>query len=158
MIKPKEVTVTGVDGETKTFVIHKFSATDGREIVAKYPISALPKIGDYEVNADTMYKLMAYVGISLDSANPENLTMLKTKALVDNHVTDFKMLAELELAILEYNTNFLKSGKASKLLSGLESKVTELISKTLMDSLARYSRQGEQRSKNSEKTTRSKTH
>jgi hypothetical protein len=158
MIKPKEVTVTGIDGETKTFVIHKFPATVGREIVAKYPVSALPKIGDYETNADTMYKMMAYVGISLDKASPESLTFLKTKALVDNHVTDFKMLAELELAILEYNTNFLKSGKASKLLGGLKTEVTELISKTLMDSLARYSRQAGQRSKNSEKTTRSKTH
>jgi hypothetical protein len=157
MIKPKEVEITGLDGETRTFVIHRLPATVGREVVAKYPISSLPKLGDYEVNEEVSYKMLAYVGVKLDSSDPNKLTMLRTKALVDNHVTDWQMLGKLEMAMLEYNTNFLASGKASELLSGLKTEVTEWISKTLTDSLERYSRQEKPRSKNSKKTTRSKT-
>lgn len=49
LIKPKEITVIDSDREEHTFIISRLPATIGREILAKYPLSNAPKIGDYEV-------------------------------------------------------------------------------------------------------------
>lgn len=141
LLYPKEVTVKDIDGNEKTFIISKMPAMDGRELVAKYPVSALPKVGDYKTNVETMLLMMQYVGVKTETG----LIRLKTKALIDNHLTDWGMLGSLELEMLEYNTNFLKSGKASKLLDSLENKVTEWTSKMLTDLLERYSQKNKQR-------------
>lgn len=56
LIKPKEVAIKDVDGLEKLFVISRLPATVGREILAKYPLSNAPKIGDYEVSKEAMLK------------------------------------------------------------------------------------------------------
>ncbi|MBC8653148.1 hypothetical protein GQR86_07550 [Providencia vermicola] len=56
LIKPKEVAIKDVDGVEKIFVISRLPATVGREILAKYPLSNAPKIGDYEVSKEAMLK------------------------------------------------------------------------------------------------------
>ena len=53
LIQPKEIEVSG-----KIYRISKFPATVGREIVAKYPVSNMPKLGDYKVREEIMTKLM----------------------------------------------------------------------------------------------------
>lgn len=140
LLYPKDVTVKDIDGNEKTFIMSKMPAMDGRELVAKYPVSALPKVGDYQTNVETLLLMMQYVGVKTETG----LIRLKTKALIDNHLNDWCMLASLELKMLEYNTNFLKNGKASKLLSSLESEVTAWASKMLTDLLERYSQKNKQ--------------
>ena len=49
MIQPREITIADQDGKERRYILSKFPAVEGREIVAKYPISALPKLGDYAV-------------------------------------------------------------------------------------------------------------
>lgn len=110
MIQPKELTIETTAGD-KTFLLSKFPAVAGREIVAKYPLSGLPKLGDYAVNEETMLKLMAYVGVPREGTQPP--LMLTTRALVDNHVPDWEALAKLEIAMLEYNCSFFGNGKTS---------------------------------------------
>lgn len=130
MIEPKEITVSGIDGVEKAYIISKLPATVGREVVAKYPVSAMPKIGDYQVNEEIMLKLMKYVAVVTDNGTQ---LALSTKALIDNHCTDWQALAKLEMAMLEYNTNFLSSGKVSQLLNAFGEKVPALITKILTD-------------------------
>jgi hypothetical protein len=43
MLYPKPLELRTAAGDEKTFVLHKFPATVGREIVAKYPVANLPK-------------------------------------------------------------------------------------------------------------------
>ena len=136
MIEPKEVTVAGIDGSEKTFIISKLPATVGREVVAQYPVSAMPKVGDYQVNEQIMLKMMGYVAVPTETGN--NIP-LSTKALIDNHCADWQVLAKLEMAMLEYNTSFFGDGKVSKLLSGFAETVPQLITKILTDSLAQLS-------------------
>jgi len=140
LIEPKETMVTGVDGAEYTFTISKLPATVGREVVATYPVSAMPKLGDYEVNEKIMLKMLKYVAIDLDG----RLQTLQTKALIDNHCADWQVLAKLELAMLEYNTSFFGNGKASRALEGLGEKVQQLILKILTDFSAQSSRKGKQ--------------
>ncbi|HDF2341282.1 TPA: hypothetical protein PC598_000822 [Morganella morganii] len=134
LIKPKEVQIKDVDGIEKTFVISRLPAVTGREILAKYPLSNAPKIGDYEVSKEAMLKMMAYVCVVSDGEE----IPLKTQTLIDNHVPDGESLIRLELEMLKYNTSFFGTGGNSGFLPFLISKVGSSLPsviKTLMASL-----------------------
>jgi len=112
MLEPKETIIDG-----KTYIISKFPAIDGREIITQYPLSATPKIGDYQTNKEIMLKIMGYVAIKLPSNN-QNLT-LSTQDLVNNHVPNWEVLLKLEWAMMEYNCSFFHEGKVSSFLENL---------------------------------------
>ncbi|ENN8378240.1 hypothetical protein ACAX46_003701 [Providencia rettgeri] len=134
LIKPKEVAIKDVDGIEKLFIISRLPATVGREILAKYPLSNAPKIGDYEVSKEAMLKMMAYVCVTIDG---EEIS-LKTQTLIDNHVPDGESLIRLELEMLKYNTSFFGNDGSQGFLHFLLSKVSgslPSIIKTLMGSL-----------------------
>lgn len=137
LIQPKEIEVpTGAGDEgTRTYVISKLPATVAREVITQYPVSAIPKLGDYARNEELMIKLMGYVEVP-------GVGALKTRALIDNHVPDFETLARLEMAMLEYNCSFFAKGKASGFLVSLAEKVQALITSTLTDSLRALSKKG----------------
>ena len=144
MIEPKEVTVKDIAGNDHAFVISKVPATVGREIVATYPVSMVPKIGDYQVNEAIMLKMMSYVA----AVGPDGQEIkLQTRQLIDNHCADWQVLARLEMQMLEYNTSFFANGKISTLLSKYSEKVPQLITKILTDSLAQLSQREKQPSK-----------
>jgi hypothetical protein len=130
---PKEITVTTQDGQERSYIISKFPTIAGREIVAKYPVSAMPKVGDYEVNKDVMLKLMAFVAVKTDNGE----LRLTTSTLVDNHVPDWETLAKIELEMIGYNCSFFQNGKASTFLENIKAESQKLISSTLTDSLER---------------------
>ena len=76
----------------------------GREIVAKYPVSALPKLGDYAVNEEVMLKLMSFVAVQVG----ESQQRLSSRAMINNHVPDFETLAKIEMKMMEYNCSFFR--------------------------------------------------
>lgn len=137
LLKPQDFTIKTLDGEEKTYILSRVPAVACREIVAKYPTSILPKIGDYAVSEDTMLKLMSYVGVALATGNVQRLT---TRALVDNHVPDWETLAKLEGAMLDYNTSFFSHGALSSLSADLGQNMKRWISSTLTDLLAALSK------------------
>lgn len=135
LISPKSITITTQDGSEKSYLISKFPAVQGREIVAKYPLSSLPKLGDYEINEQTMLKLMKFVAVERDGVEIK----LENKSLVDNHVPDWETLAKIEMAMIEYNCSFFANGRASTFLEGIAQKAKSLTTKTLMDLLGQLS-------------------
>lgn len=139
LIKPEEITVLDGEDNPIVFVISRLPATVAREVITQYPISAAPKIGDYARNEELMLKMLAYAGVAGKGANGEPL-MLKTRALIDNHVPDFETLVRLEMAMLEKNCSFFARGKASNYLGSLVDKVQALITSTLTDSLRSLSK------------------
>jgi hypothetical protein len=125
MIEPKEIEIDG-----KTFILSKFPAVAGREIIARYTSSAIPKVGDYKVNEEIMQKMMMYVGVKIhDKSAP---LMLTTTALIDNHTGNWETLAKLEVAMMEYNCSFFLSGRVSTFLQDIAQKIPESISKILI--------------------------
>jgi len=150
MLKPKTVTIRNRDGVEKAFVISRVPAVEMREIVATYPLSAMPKIGDYKVNEAVMLKMLAYVGVPRDGGEP---LMLTTKVLVDNHAGDWEALARLEIAMFEYNTSFFDQGVVSTFLEAMLPKVSTLISSMLTGLLEQLSQAAKRVSKNSDTTT-----
>lgn len=136
MIDEKEIELNG-----RKFILSKFPATVGREIISKYPISAMPKLGDYAVNEQTMFKLMTYVQVDLGNGNKQALT---TRELIDNHTKDWETCVKLEWEMLRYNCSFFQNGEASTFFEGILQKAQQLIIKTLMDSSAQLSQKGAQ--------------
>ena len=124
MIEPKEEEIDG-----KIYILSKFPAIAGREIIAKYPISILPKIGDYQVSEETMLKLMCYVGIPRKDSQP---LMLTTKVLIDNHVKDWEVLLKIESLMMEYNCSFFRNGRISTFFQDVAQNIPAWISKTLI--------------------------
>jgi len=135
LLKPKRIEVTTQDGETRAYFVSRFPAVQGREIIAKYPLSAMPKLGDYAVNEETMLKLMGYVAVPKPDDPDAPGLCLTTRALVDNHVPDWEALARVEIAMMEYNVSFFGNGRASTFFAGFAKKAQAWISKTLTDSL-----------------------
>lgn len=150
MIKPKEFAAKDFDGNEKTFIISKLPATLGREILAKYPVSNIPKLGEYQASEEAMLKLLSHVAVPVDGRDePLRLT---TRTLIDNHVADGEQLLRLEMAMMEYNYSFFGKGGASGFFESLIKKHLPLIMKTLTDSLPQSSQRDLQASPISKKS------
>lgn len=140
LIDPKELELKDQNGTVRKFLISKFPAVAGREIVAKYPVTNMPKIGEYQLSEEIMLKAMQYVARVPDGGSAP--IVLSTRALVDNHAGDWETLAKLEWALLEYNVSFFGQGLNSASFESLARKAVEWISKTLMASSAQSSPTG----------------
>src|SRR3954470_6402590 len=113
LIDPSELVLQDDQGKPHKYILSKFPAVQGREIIAKYPTSALPKIGDYAVSEEVMLKLMCFVA----AESSGTLVRLTTRVLVDNHVPTWEMLAKIEMAMMEKNCSFFRRGTLSASLA-----------------------------------------
>ena len=113
-----------IDG--KTYILSKFPAVAGREIVCKYPLSGLPKLGDYGVNEETMFKLMKYVAVKLPDGKQ---LALENRALIDNHIDSWETLTKIEYAMMEYNCSFFRNGRILSFFEDFVQKLPQWISK-----------------------------
>lgn len=141
LLEPKETEVNG-----RTYILSKFPAVAGREIISKYPTANLPKLGNYTVSEETMLKLMKYVAVPIEGREPMCLT---NRDLINNHVPDWETLVKLEWRMLEYNCSFFQNGKSSAFLDKLAGMLAKLkITETLTDLSAKSSQAGKQPSTN----------
>jgi len=128
LIKPKEVEIKDLDGMSKSFVISRLPAIDARKMIAMYPVSNMPKIGDYQSSEEAMLLLLKYVEVTGSNGEPIRLA---TKALVDSHVNDAIQLITLEYQMLEYNTNFFGTGSSQGFLNYMVTSLAALLTPTL---------------------------
>lgn len=149
LLKPTTVEIPDQDGNTRIYTISKFPAIEGREIMVKYPLTAIPKLSEYGQAQDTMYKLMAYVAVDNKGAE----LRLTTKALVNNHVPDWESLMRLECEMIKYNSSFFLRDMILNFLKDLSQKVPPLATRILTDSLAQLSPMAKPPSTNSEPST-----
>ncbi len=140
MIDEKEIEVSGIK-----FIIGKFPATVGREIITQYPVSGLPKIGSYKTNEELMIKILGYCDRVDASGKRVNLN---TKGLIDGNIPDWETLMKLEWEIMKYNCSFLASGEALNLWQILSNLADKKLTEILTRSLAQLSQAGKQPSGN----------
>lgn len=124
MIKPSDYEIDG-----RVYVLSKFPATVGREILMQYPTSAIPKIGDYATNHTMMLKIMKHVGVRVEGRDVP--LMLETEALVNNHIEKAENLVKLEFAMVSYNFDFFGDGRALGFLESLTQHAQTQISQML---------------------------
>lgn len=150
LLEPKVVTITGLDGKERTFRISKFPAIAGRRIIAKYPLSAVPKLGDYAENEKTMLELMTYVEVIPDGDGVQPIR-LATEEVINNHVGDWETLIKLEGQMLQYNTSFFTGGVLQGFIETLlQEKLVPMLSQILTNLLQALSAQGSQPGHSSE--------
>lgn len=135
LIKPKEVEIKDCDGNVKTFIISRIPAVPMREVMAKYPVSNIPKLGEYQASKEVMGLLMSYVAVRVGEEGNEREIQLTNTALINNHVPDAESLLRIEYAMLQYNTSFFGQGDLSNFLTGLIAKHLPLVIQTVTDSL-----------------------
>lgn len=150
LLEPQEVTITDQKGAERIYILSKFPAIAGREIVTKYPTSNIPNIGEYQQSEEVMLKLLAFVAVPQSDGQPLRLT---TRALVDNHVPDWETLAKLEWKQLEYNTSFFGTGPNSDFFASIGPKAAAWISKTLIPLLQQSLQTAKPASTNSKQST-----
>jgi hypothetical protein len=135
MLEPKNFDVDG-----KTYVLTKFPATVGREILMQYPTSVVPKLGDYKTNHALMLRILSFVGVPIEGRDEP--LMLTSEALVNNHVRNAEVLVQIEWAMISHNFDFFGDGRASGILRLLMDKAQALTSETLTKFVAALSEKG----------------
>lgn len=150
LIKPQPFTVDDMDGNPLTVTLSRFDAVTGREILAKYPLTAIPKISDYSENEATMFKLMTFVAVDGNNGQKIRLT---TKELIKNHTRDAETCMKIEMAMLEYNCSFFRKGRISDFLGEFAQMIITKISAMSTPLSAQSSEQKQQPSTNSEPST-----
>ena len=108
LIQPKEIEING-----KKYILSKFPAMDGREIMRRYAILEKQRMNNENStieggDRDLINLVMKYVAISLPDGRPLSLT---TETLIDNHVPDWMALTRLEAEIVKYNSDPLDEGR-----------------------------------------------
>jgi len=122
LIKPKLIEITNIDGNLLKFNISRLPAIVGREILAGYPSSLIPKVGEYKVNETLMIKLISYVeGFN---GNDEPIA-LNSYHVINSYVTDTTTLMLIELEMFKYNFPFLKFEKSRGFLFSFLSKIKD---------------------------------
>lgn len=123
LIKPKEFEIELPEGGTQIFILSKIPAVEAREIICQYPLTSIPKIGDYKSNEDIMMKLMNYVAVPLASGVQQRLT---TRQLINNHLkSEYQaiLLMKIEDTMFFYNYGFFLHEKVSNFFDGLAQRV-----------------------------------
>lgn len=114
LLNPEDFTVT-IDGKEYKYILSDFPAVEGREIIVKYPMSGLPKIGDYAVNEETMLKLMNYVAVNIGG----QIIRLSTRDMINNHCPNPEALITVEAAMMVKNCSFFRDGRSHDLFDNL---------------------------------------
>ena len=149
MLEPRQFTCKDQNGNDRTYTLSKFDCISGREIVSKYPVSNLPKLGEYQISQEIMLKLMTFVYVDING----NPMPLSNATLITNHVPDWEVLAKIEREMLSYNCSFFQNGKGLTSLAELFQKAAEWTSKISTASLVQLFQQIKQHSTNSEPST-----
>ena len=139
MIKPKTITVKDIDGQQREFIITRFPATDGMEILYKLPTAALPKIGDFDTLKEARNDIFKFVYVNIGDKDMP----LSTKALIDNHTGDAETAIKVMKEIIEYNYSFFQNGILSVFLERVAKKIPDIA----QEILTRFSQQSSKRGK-----------
>jgi len=141
LLKPKEITIIDLDGVERLFLISRFPATDGMEILVKLPMSAMPKIGDFETLKAVRDDIFKFIAVKTELGE----IVLSTKALIDNHTNDAETAIKLMKEIIEYNFSFFQNGIVSSSLTRLMEKIPSVAQSILTRLLEALSKPNKRR-------------
>lgn len=127
LIEPKSITLP----QSGEFIISKLPCLVGREIMVRYPVSFVPKVGNYEVNEAMCLKMLQYV----EKVTPQRNIRLTDATLINQHIKPGGDIAILEKEMIMYNFDFLRDGTASAFLESwrlkAEGKATKILTNLL---------------------------
>jgi len=131
LLKPKEIEIEDEDGATKTYILSRFDSMKGYEISVKYPLSLLPKIGDYKTNEQMVLEILSHVAVPQENGRP---LRLHSRALVNNHTNDTTVVMRLLWEMATYNFGFFLGGRTSNFFEEVAQKFLSRIAGMLTQS------------------------
>ena len=147
-LDPKIVTIKDGAGKEYEYVIFKFPAVHGQEIIESLAPSAIvnlfPKLANRANNRQIRQELIAYAAVRREGVDIH----LINETLVNQHVKDWEALTKLQYAIIQYNSSFLQDGRILSFFKDCALIHIPKIFKTLMDLLEQSSQAEKPRSTN----------
>jgi hypothetical protein len=129
-----EATFEDASGKSHKYLLYKIPAVAGREILCQWPLTALPKVGDYSANEGVALKMLSYVAVEKNGTP----IRLSTTELVDNHVPDAVVMMRIEREMFKYNFGFFLEEKVltffERLTGMIDSKISEMLTASLQRS------------------------
>lgn len=118
LIKPKEIEIENLDGEKLKFVIGRYPAVEGLELLALLPSNFASFSKQLPQLKPLILKILKFVSVvKTDDAGNQFELELTTQELIDNNCTDATTLLKLCFESINYNTNFYKADGQSLLES-----------------------------------------
>lgn len=145
LLKPEGFDLLNDEGQVQSYILSNFDAVTGRRIITQYPMTGLPKIGEYAENEKLMFLLMSFVAVVTKDGRKLRLS---TPELVANHVPDAEMLMKIEMKMMEKNCSFFRDGRSLDLLDSIAQIFSRKILELLTPSSEQSSPQDAQRSTN----------
>jgi hypothetical protein len=105
LIKPKQVTITDLDGEIHDFMIGRFPTIRGALLLKRLIPTGKDIFNGDDGNFLEHLKDVLYYASKINSDGDE--IPLLTGAVIDNHVPDSETAIKLALLVLNHNTNFM---------------------------------------------------
>lgn len=105
LIKPKQVTITDLDGETHEFMIGRFPRIRGALILKRLIPTGKDIFSGDDGNFERDLKEVLYYANKISIDGDE--FPLITEAAIENHVPDCESCIKLALLVLNHNTNFM---------------------------------------------------
>ena len=155
LINPTEVTLEGIGGVMRTYILGDIPYLGGgREVASQFIPTATPKVGDYEANEKLARIMFKFIEVKLDNGSS---VRLEQEAIANQHIPDAIIGMKLEAAMLEKCLGFSIAGKLQKFQSGFLEKLPALATKILTQLLDASQKPAKPPTKNSKKATASKT-
>lgn len=129
-----------VEAMGKVYKILQMGVYDTRKVCLTYPMSLIPKLGEYAINEELSNLLMKYVEVKVKLPDgKEHWLRLDNRELVEQHVPPMQLLP-LEIAVIDHTTGFFSSGKFQDLVADQLVLLGQNIITTLTQSLAQSSK------------------
>lgn len=138
LIKPKEIELKDLDGDTHKFIISRFNALDGYELISNFPKTMFNKGGEsFKDHKEVLIKIFSHVEAFKQDGNTIRLT---SEALINNHIPDYELLMKILKEVGTYNSSFLGNVSGLSIIDQIKTKLPTLAQKILMDSLKQLSK------------------
>ena len=139
LLNPEKKEFIDQKGNKHTFWLGEIPyGSGGREVGTQFMSTGAPKIGDYKANEELAWIIYSNV-VAVNKQGDEFL--LDDKAMIDNHVPDFKVGVLIEAAMLEKLLGFSVAGKLQEYrtvwmaeLPALTTKILTLLKQSLQES------------------------
>ena len=102
-----EIKTINVGG--KEYILHRFPAIFGYEVLNRYGIVSEMLMSDYAKAEELIMRMLAYVSVIPD--NGANEIPLKTRGLIDNHISNGKHIGEIVSELMNFNFDFFPDGE-----------------------------------------------
>jgi hypothetical protein len=148
LLEPKEFKLELTGGGERIYIISKFPAMDGLEIVSSLPMNAMGSFKDFDwlKFQPIVEKVMSYVA----AQNPDrDLTRLVNKDLINNHFPPcWEDIFKVLIAMTEYNCSFFQRGLFLTLRERVTQNLPQLATKIFTLFSEQLSAQEKQTSRN----------